>query len=74
MSKKQKILDIHVYIRGRFLFEGQPNDTVPLGHHSRITKHYERMNTADIVQSEIKERKGRTLISCEYILTYKCQY
>lgn len=58
---------MHIYIRGGFLFNDESRETVRLGQHSRITKHYEEMNPVELIRSEMRRCKGKTLISCKSV-------
>ncbi|KAK8125001.1 uncharacterized protein PG998_000760 [Apiospora kogelbergensis] len=58
------ILDMQLYIRGHFLSQStSEGDVVALGEHRRITLNYKAMCPETLVSSEIKARKGLTLVS-----------
>ncbi|KAI0190540.1 hypothetical protein F4808DRAFT_465644 [Astrocystis sublimbata] len=57
------ILDMQLYIPGRFLSRRASENTVKkLGTHGRITLNYAAMRADQLIASEIAERKGRTLV------------
>lgn len=62
-ANRAQILDMHVYIGGHFLSKAEKGTVQNIGNHKRITNHYEAMRSADLVKSEIEQRKGRTLVS-----------
>ncbi|KAH6884978.1 hypothetical protein B0T10DRAFT_409428 [Thelonectria olida] len=58
------ILDIKLFICGQFLNKDATEETVlKRGQHGRIVLHYTPMKPESLINSEIQERKGRTLIS-----------
>ncbi|KAI0525815.1 hypothetical protein F5B22DRAFT_254985 [Xylaria bambusicola] len=68
---KDYILDMQLYIPGRFLSRRASESTVKkLGTHGRITLTYAAMRADQLIASEIAQRKGRTLVSlCTHATT-----
>lgn len=61
-----QILDMQLYIPGRFLSQRASESTIKkLGTHGRITLTYEAMRADQLIASEISQRKGKTLVSCK---------
>lgn len=61
---KDYILDMQLYIPGRFLSQRASESTIKkLGTHGRITLTYEAMRADQLIASEISQRKGKTLVS-----------
>ncbi|KAI1288753.1 hypothetical protein F5Y03DRAFT_389042 [Xylaria venustula] len=68
---KDYILDMQLYIPGRFLSRRASKSTVKkLGTHGRIKLTYAAMRADQLIASEIAQRKGRTLVSlCTHATT-----
>lgn len=57
-----QILDIHIYVLGNFLsIESHRGDYVQRG--ERIDMTYRELDIEEVIDSEMKQRKGRTAIS-----------
>ncbi|KAI1416927.1 hypothetical protein F5Y13DRAFT_185764 [Hypoxylon sp. FL1857] len=58
------ILDMQIFIRGHFLSTtASEGDVEEIGEHGRLTLTYDSMHPDILVNSEMKKRKGMTLIS-----------
>jgi hypothetical protein len=66
-----KILDIQLFVLGNYLSSKTKQGDISW-YGQRIKMTFEAMNAKFLIESEIKDRKGHTVVSCEPSLLIFC--
>jgi hypothetical protein len=59
-----QVLDIHVFVTGGYITEGAKEGMH--GEDGRIKMNYGELDIAYIIKDELRERRGRNVVLCEY--------
>jgi len=66
LTADHKILDIQLFVLDNFISRGATHGSiVHMGDHRRIKVTYEGLDAENLIRSEIKDRKGQTVVSCK---------